>query len=74
MNRPTLTITLARRWTVITLRMTLGIRLGMTLAMTFLAAGCFYPPTQKPPAPAKDEITLDPVSYTHLTLPTICSV
>src|ERR1700730_64996 len=59
MNRPTLTLTLARRWTVITLRVTLGIKLGMTLAMTFLAAGCFYPPTQKPPAPGKNEMTLD---------------
>ena len=63
MNRPTLTITLARRWTVITtFRVTLGITLGMTLGtlgITFLATGCFYPPTQKPPAPGKDEMTID---------------
>jgi hypothetical protein len=59
MNRPTLTVTLARRWTVITLWVTLGTTLGMTLVMIFLATGCFYPPTQKPPAPGKDELTLD---------------
>jgi hypothetical protein len=40
-------MTLARRWAV------------MALGMGSLASGCFYPPTQKPPAPNKDEVTLD---------------
>jgi hypothetical protein len=31
----------------------------MALGMAALASGCFYPPTQKPPAPSKDEVTLD---------------
>jgi uncharacterized lipoprotein len=39
-------MTLARRWAV------------MTLGMASLASGCFYPPTEQPPAPSKDEVTL----------------
>jgi hypothetical protein len=30
----------------------------MALGMAWLASGCFYPPTQEPPAPTKDEITV----------------
>jgi len=30
----------------------------MALVMASLASGCFYPPTLKPPAPGKDEVTL----------------
>ncbi|HEY2524431.1 MAG TPA: hypothetical protein VGI29_05190 [Candidatus Binataceae bacterium] len=29
------------------------------LAIAAIANGCFYPPTQKPPAPSKDEVTID---------------
>lgn len=50
MNRAIATATtmaaLIRRWTAI------------ALALASLASGCFYPPTQKPPAPSKDEVTL----------------
>lgn len=46
MNRATITMKLARRWTVI------------AFGAASLASGCFYPPTQKPPTPSKDEITL----------------
>jgi len=46
MNRATITMRLARRWAVI------------ALCAASLVSGCFYPPTQKPPAPAKDEVTL----------------
>ena len=46
MNRATATMTLVRRWAAI------------ALAMAAMASGCFYPPTQKPPAPGKDELTL----------------
>jgi hypothetical protein len=42
----TITITLVRRWTPV------------ALAMASMASACFYPPTQKPPAPSKDEVTL----------------
>ncbi|MGZ6211384.1 MAG: hypothetical protein ACXWNU_03070 [Candidatus Binataceae bacterium] len=42
----TTTMTLARRWA------------GVALGMAAIANGCFYPPTQKPPAPSKDEVTL----------------
>lgn len=31
----------------------------LALGMVSMAAGCFYPPTQKSPAPSKNEITLD---------------
>jgi hypothetical protein len=31
----------------------------MALGMAALVSGCFYPPTQKPPAPSRDEVTLD---------------
>jgi uncharacterized lipoprotein len=31
----------------------------MALAVASMAAGCFYPPTEQPPAPSKDEVTLD---------------
>ncbi|MGH7913976.1 MAG: hypothetical protein ACREPW_04925 [Candidatus Binataceae bacterium] len=34
------------RWTV------------MVLATVLMASGCFYPPTQKPPSPNKDEVTI----------------
>lgn len=37
-------------------------RTMMALVMAALMTGCFYPPTQKPPALSKDEVTLD-VSY-----------
>jgi hypothetical protein len=47
MTRATITMKLARRWTVI------------ALGAASLAGGCFYPPTQKPPAPSRDEVTLD---------------
>ena len=30
----------------------------MALAMGWFASGCFYPPTQQPPLPSKDEVTL----------------
>ena len=40
------TMTLVQRWTAI------------ALAMASMASGCFYPPTQKPPAPSKNEVTL----------------
>jgi hypothetical protein len=30
----------------------------MALGMAWLASGCFYPPTQEPPAPSGDEITV----------------
>src|ERR1700752_3774675 len=40
------TMTLVQRWTAI------------ALAMASMASACFYPPTQKPPAPGKDEVTL----------------
>ena len=33
-------------------------RIAVALGMASIASGCFYPPTQKPPAPSKDEITL----------------
>ncbi|HVB80240.1 MAG TPA: hypothetical protein VNE82_09905 [Candidatus Binataceae bacterium] len=46
MNRAIITPTLVRRWAM------------LALAMASLSSGCFYPPTQKPPAPSKDEITL----------------
>jgi hypothetical protein len=50
MNRAIATATtmaaLMRRWTAI------------ALALASMASGCFYPPTQKPPAPSKDEVTL----------------
>lgn len=46
MNRATAMITFVRRWT------------AAALAMAAMASGCFYPPTQKPPAPGKDELTL----------------
>jgi hypothetical protein len=42
----TITITLVRRWAPV------------ALAMASIASACFYPPTQKPPAPSKDEVTL----------------
>ncbi len=42
----TITITLVRRWAPV------------ALAMASIATACFYPPTQKPPAPSKDEVTL----------------
>ncbi|HTQ25912.1 MAG TPA: hypothetical protein VMI09_14560 [Candidatus Binataceae bacterium] len=29
------------------------------LAAAAMASGCFYPPTQKPPAPSKNQITID---------------
>lgn len=45
MNHATPRITLAR-WAVI------------ALATASLAAGCYYPPTQKPPTSATDELTL----------------
>jgi hypothetical protein len=50
MNRATATMKLARRWAIIGAVIALG--------AASLASGCFYPPTQKPPAPAKDQITL----------------
>jgi hypothetical protein len=31
---------------------------AIALALASMASGCFYPPTQKPPAPSKDEVTL----------------
>ncbi len=31
----------------------------MALATASLAAGCYYPPIQKPPAPARDELRLE---------------
>jgi hypothetical protein len=40
------TMTLVRRWAPV------------ALAMASMASGCFYPPTQKPPAPSKNEVTL----------------
>lgn len=46
MNRATATMTFVRRWAAI------------ALATAAMASGCFYPPTQKPPAPGKDELTL----------------
>jgi hypothetical protein len=50
MNRAIATATtmaaLIRRWAAI------------ALALASVASGCFYPPTQKPPAPSKDEVTL----------------
>lgn len=46
MNRAIATMTLVRR------------RAAVALAMASMASGCFYPPTQKPPAPSKDEVTL----------------
>ena len=50
MNRAIATATtmaaLIRRWAAI------------ALALSSMASGCFYPPTQKPPAPSKDEVTL----------------
>jgi uncharacterized lipoprotein len=46
MNRAIATMTLVRR------------RAAVVLAMASMASGCFYPPTQKPPAPSKDEVTL----------------
>jgi uncharacterized lipoprotein len=46
MNCVTATMTLIRR------------RAGIALALASIASGCFYPPTQKPPAPSKDEVTL----------------
>jgi hypothetical protein len=50
MNRAIATATtmaaLIRRWAAI------------ALALASVASGCFYPPTQKPPAPSKDEVTV----------------
>jgi len=46
MNRATITRRLLRRWAVI------------ALGMAGLASGCFYPPTQQPLPPEKDEVTL----------------
>lgn len=46
MNRATSITTFARR------------RAALALWIASIASGCFYPPTQKPPAPAKGEITL----------------
>jgi hypothetical protein len=40
-------IAAVRRWAI------------MALAVASMAAGCFYPPTEQPPAPSKDEVTLD---------------
>ena len=45
-NRQTTTMTLVRRWTLI------------AFGMAALTGGCFYPPTEQPPAPSKDEVTL----------------
>ncbi len=42
----TITITLVRRWA------------PLALAMASMATACFYPPTQKPPAPSKNEVIL----------------
>ena len=51
MNRALLTATVmtarARRWAAV------------ALAMAAMANGCFYPPTEPPPLPSKDEITID---------------
>ena len=47
MNRATIAMKLARRWAVI------------ALGAAPLVSGCFYPPTQKPPAPSKNQVTLD---------------
>jgi uncharacterized lipoprotein len=46
MNRATATMMLVRRWAAV------------AIAMAAMASGCFYPPTEKPPAPGKDELTL----------------
>jgi hypothetical protein len=47
MTRAITTMKPVRRWAVI------------ALGAVSLASGCFYPPTQKPLAPGKNEITLD---------------
>jgi uncharacterized lipoprotein len=46
MNYATATMTFVRRWA------------AMAFAVATLASGCFYPPTQKPPAPGKEQLTL----------------
>jgi hypothetical protein len=47
MKRTTMTMKLAGRWAVV------------ALGAASLVIGCFYPPTQKPPPPSKDEVMLD---------------
>lgn len=47
MNRATTRMTAVLRWAV------------MAIGVATMASGCFYPPTQKPPAPGKNEVTLD---------------
>ena len=49
-----------------------AVMIALLLTMTIAAAGC----TKKSEETTKAEVsdTTEPVSYTHLTLPTICSV
>jgi len=52
---------------------TQGLSLAILLAISSLAPG--QEPARKTPASkVEDRATLETVSYTHLTLPTICSV
>jgi hypothetical protein len=48
MNRPIIKTRPVRRWAAV-----------IALGMAWLASGCFYPPTQQPLPPEKDEVTLD---------------
>ena len=54
-------------WMVPVVELTVNVTVAMPLAFVVLVAD-----EKEPPVPVLDQVTT--VSYTHLTLPTICSV